>query len=145
MDIETEAVDPFVEFAFLADAVQALQGKLYVLGGGWDTLFVSSFPVRHPTLAIGIRLRIPWSRAGETVRIGVDLQDEDGARVLPGPELTHEVRVKRPEGLPHGTDIGLVRSFTFNNLSFTKPGAYSFVISVNGEVRSRLRFSVRSR
>src|SRR5690606_5229563 len=29
---------PGVDFALLADAVQVLQGKLYVLGGGWNTL-----------------------------------------------------------------------------------------------------------
>jgi hypothetical protein len=143
VDIETEAVNPAVDFALLADAVQALSGKLYVLGGGWDILTLSSFPARHPSLAIGIRVRVPWSRADEEIRIGVDLQDEDGRRVLPGPELVHEIKVRRPEGLPQGSDIGLVRSFTFNNLLFESPGAFSFVISINGEVSARLRFSVR--
>jgi hypothetical protein len=143
VDIESEAVGPAVDFALLADAVQALSGKLYVLGGGWDILTLASFPARHPSLAIGIRVRVPWSRADETLRIGVDLQDEDGRRLLPGPELIHEVKVHRPAGLPQGSDIGLVRSFTFNNLLFEGPGAFSFVISINEEVASRLRFSAR--
>jgi hypothetical protein len=143
VDIETEAVGPAVDFAILADAVQAVSGKLYVLGGGWDILTLTSFPSRHPSLAIGIRVRVPWSGADEALRIGVDLQDEDGKGLLPGSELVHEVTVHRPAGLPQGSDIGLVRSFTFNNLLFEGPGAFSFVISINGEVASRLRFSVR--
>jgi hypothetical protein len=145
VDLEAESVRPAIDFAFLADAVHALQGKLYVLGGGWDTLFVSEFPARHPSLAIGLRIRVPSSWAGGVLRVGVDLQDEDGARVLPGPELVHEVKIAPPEGPSAGTDIGLVRSFSFNNLVFTKAGANSFVISLDGEVRLRLRFMVRSR
>jgi hypothetical protein len=39
----------------------------------------------------------------------------------------------------------VVRSFTFNNLRFDHEGAYSFVISVDDEPVSRLRFSVRAR
>jgi hypothetical protein len=39
----------------------------------------------------------------------------------------------------------LIRSFTFNNLQFTGEGAYSFVISVDDEPVSRLRFTVRQR
>jgi hypothetical protein len=43
------------------------------------------------------------------------------------------------------TDFGLIRSFTFNNLLFRKEGSYSFVISVDDEPVSRLRFAVRAR
>ena len=43
------------------------------------------------------------------------------------------------------TDYGLIRSFTFNNLLFQSEGSYSFVISVDDEPLSRLRFSVRAR
>jgi hypothetical protein len=43
------------------------------------------------------------------------------------------------------SDFGVVRSFTFNNLQFAREGAYSFVISVDGDPVSRLRFTVRER
>jgi hypothetical protein len=39
----------------------------------------------------------------------------------------------------------LIRSFTFNNLLFQREGSYSFVISVDNEPVSRLRFAVRAR
>lgn len=138
-------IRPSVDFALLADAVQASQGKLFVLGGGWDTLFVRSFPARHASLGIGMRVRVPWSWADQVVVISVDLQDEDGARVLPSDPLTHGIRVARPEGFPEGTDVGLVRAFTFNNLVIPHEGAYSFVISLNQVVADRLRFNVRLR
>lgn len=129
----------------LADAVQAVRGKLFVLGGGWDTLWVRGFPARHPTLAIGLRLRVPVSWGKETLKLSVELQDVDGSGLLPQP-LSHDIRLPTSEQRPSGaTDLGVIRSFTFNNLVFRREGPYSFVISVDGEPVSRLRFSVRQR
>lgn len=145
MEQDDTDIKPTTDFALLADAVQVVQGKLYVLGGGWDTLFVSEFPARYPSLGVGLRVRVPWSWTNQVLVIGVDLQDEDGGRVLPAPPLAQGVKVTRPKGIPEGSDIGIARSFTFNNLSFPHEGAYSFVISLNQEVASRLRFAVRQR
>lgn len=143
--MEPDEIEPAVDFALLADAVQVVQGKLYVLGGGWDTLFVGSFPARYPALGVGLRLRIPWSWTDQVVVLGIDLEDADGTRVLPTPPLTQGVKVGRPSGAAEGDDIGVARSFTFNNLTFPAEGPYSFVISLNGEPASRLRFAVRAR
>lgn len=143
--VTTEEIKPTVDFALLADAVQVVQGKLYVLGGGWDTLFVTQFPARYPTLGLGLRVRVPWSWTDQVLVIGVDLQDEDGGRVLPTPPVAQGVKVARPQGIPEGSDVGVARSFTFNNISFPSAGAFSFVVMLNHEVASRLRFSVRPR
>lgn len=144
VDFETD-IRPTIDFALLADAVQVVQGKLYVLGGGWDTLFVGDFPARHPSLGIGLRIRVPWSWTDRQITVGVDIQDEDGGRVLPTRPLRQGLRVTRPTGIPDGSDIGISRSFTFNNLTFPAEGAHSFVITLDDDVVSRLRFSVRKR
>lgn len=140
-----DEIQPGVDFALLADAVQVLQGKLYVLGGGWNTLFVAGFPARHPSLGVGLRVHVPWSWTDRSIRIGIDLQDEDGARVLPGPAISQTVKVSRPQGMPDGSDVVLARSFTFSNLVFPRPGGYSFVISLDDEPADRLRFTVLER
>ncbi len=137
-----DSLGPTVDVALLADAVQAVRGKLYVLGGGWDTLWVRSFPARHPSLAIGLRIRVPSSWGEDVLKVAVELQDADGAPMLPQP-LAHTVRLPTSSG--GSTDFGLIRSFTFNNLLFQGEGSYSFVISVDDEPLSRLRFAVRSR
>lgn len=138
-------IAPQVDFALLADAVQVLQGKLYVLGGGWNTLFVADFPARHPSLGVGLRVRVPWSWTDRPLKIGIDLQDEDGARILPGPPIVQGVKVSRPVGMPDGSDVVLARSFTFNNLVFPRAGAYSFVLTLDDEPADRLRFNVLRR
>ncbi len=145
MDTPPDALGPTVDVALLADSVQAVRGKLYVLGGGWDTLWVPRFPARHPTLAIGLRLRVPVTWSSEVINLAVELQDEDGKGLLPRP-LSHDIRLPTTSPRqPVGTDYSLIRSFTFNNLRFEHDGPYSFVISVDGDPVSRLRFSVRER
>lgn len=144
MDLAPDSLGPTVDVALLADAVQAVRGKLFVLGGGWDTLWVRTFPARHPSLAIGLRLRVPSSWGEEFLEVSVELQDADGASMLAQP-LAHTVRLPTHSHASATTDFGLIRSFTFNNLVFRKEGSYSFVISVDNEPVSRLRFSVRAR
>ena len=141
----TNEIVPGVDFALLADAVQVLQGKLYVLGGGWNTLFVAEFPARHPSLGVGLRVRVPWSWTDRPLKIGIDLQDEDGGRVLPGAPISQVVKVSRPIGMPDGSDVVLARSFTFNNLVFPRSGSFSFVISLDDDPTDRLRFTVLER
>ncbi len=135
---------PQVEFALVADAVQAVAGKLYIIGGGWDTLFVRSFPARHPTLGIGIRIRIPWSDL-DTFTLAVDLVDEDGSSLFKGKRLEQRIKVNRPSTMPAGGDMGIVRAFTFNNLVFPKEGGYAFGILVDDNEVSRMRFRLRYR
>ncbi len=145
MDSPPDLLAPGIDVALLADAVQAVRGKLFILGGGWDTLWVQRFPARHPSLAIGLRLRVPVSWASDSLQLSVELQDADGHSLLPHP-LSHKIAI--PPGTqhpPNASDFGLIRSFTFNNLMFESEGSYSFVISVDDEPVSRLRFSVRAR
>jgi len=144
MDTPPDSLGPTVDVALLADAVQAVRGKLFILGGGWDTLWVARFPARHPSLAIGLRLRVPVSWNERSLKLSVELQDEDGKSLLPSP-LAHDIRLPDPRHAGDTTDFGLIRSFTFNNLRFEKEGPYSFVISVDDQPVSRLRFTVRAR
>jgi hypothetical protein len=144
MDRAPDSIGPTIDVALLADAVQAVRGKLFVLGGGWDTLWVRSFPARHPSMAIGLRLRVPTSWRADVLDLSVDLQDADGAPLMAKP-LSHQVKLPPNPPLSPATDFGVVRSFTFNNLLFAVEGSYSFVITVDGELVSRLRFMVRAR
>lgn len=145
LDSTPDGLGPNVDVALLADSVQAVRGKLFVLGGGWDTLWVPRLPARHPSLAIGLRLRVPVSWQSETLRLSVELQDADGKALLPRP-LGHEIKLPpKPSHPPGASDFGLIRSFTFNNLRFDGEGAYSFVISVDDQPVSRIRFMVRVR
>lgn len=143
--IEDPTLEPSVDFGLIADSVQAVAGKLFVMGGGWDTLWVRQLPARHHSLGIGLRLRIPWTYADQKIELTIDLQDEDGKSIFQSGPLRHNFTVRRPDGLPDGSDIGAVRAFTFNNVPFMKAGGFSFLISIDGTERKRIRFYVRHR
>lgn len=134
---------PSVEFALLADGVQATGGKLFVLGGGWDTIWVRDFPARHHSMGIGTRIRVPWSSEPQSFEFTVDLVDEDGKPIFD--TIRHSLTARPPRGVPDGFEHGVVRAFTFNNVPFETAGEYSFVMSIDGAEAGRLRFSVRKR
>ncbi len=144
-EIGLSGLKPSVEFAFLADAVQVVGGKLFALGGGWDQLLVSQFPTRHSSMGIGLRVTFPRGWDKSPVAMGVDLQDQDGSSVLGSRMPQRKLPVKSPPGLSPGSVFGYPMAFTFNALPFDSPGDYSFVIYLDGEPVHRLRFTVRER
>jgi hypothetical protein len=49
--------------AMLADAAVVERGKLYVHGGGWDSISVDVFPAAHPTLAVVLIVQLEYFEA----------------------------------------------------------------------------------
>lgn len=146
MDLsEDPTLAPAVDFGLIADSVQAVGGKLFVLGGGWDTLTVRAFPARHHTLALGLRIEVPWTYDGRIVRLEIDLQDEDGRSLFSGGAVRHQFPVRRTPSTADGEAIGTVQAFTFNHVPFRKAGGYAFVVSLDDVERKRIRFRVRQK
>lgn len=137
-------IRPVVDLAMVADAVQVAQGKLFVLGGGWNTLLVRSFPAKHPVMAVAVLVKVPWSWAERVITIELDLEDGDGARLFPT-SIRQRLTVNKPPGMPHGSDIVVPRSFTISNLVLRQPGGYSFIVSIDGRVAERVRFNAVER
>ena len=76
----------------LADAAQNADGKLYVLGGGWDVINTAQFPLQLPQVSLVVKLVIPWNEANRQHEFRVDLDDEDGGAVLPQPRSSARSR-----------------------------------------------------
>jgi hypothetical protein len=72
--------NPFVEFLVLADRAEALNGKLYLMGGGWDRLMVADFgDPQSIWFAVGVV--VPWSATNEEHRVTVILSNQDEIEV----------------------------------------------------------------
>jgi hypothetical protein len=116
--------------AMLADAATALNGKLYVHGGGWDSLMVRQFPAAHPSMALAVLLSADATEAPGTGEFRVQLVDEDGndtgvgaaaaLGLAPGPFSKAGQRSLVPIAVP------------FNEIRFEKPGTYEFRMFWNG-------------
>ncbi len=144
---QTAGMDPTrvgVDFAVLADAAHAMAGKLYVLGGGWDVLRVARFPAIHHTMAIGMRISVPWTETDREIEMAVMLVDEDGTELFDRGPVRHKFRVRRPPALPEGSAIGVVRALTLNMIRFPREGSYSYQLTIDGVDVSRIPFRVAS-
>lgn len=112
--------------ALLADAARIENGKLYIYGGGWDTITVASFPTMHPTMSLAWILRIEYDEALSDIPIMVELIDEDGSPL--GPRLEGVINTGHAPRQQRGTPSFIPQTFTLNLLQFEKPGTYSFRI-----------------
>lgn len=131
----------------LADAAQESNGKLYVMGGGWS--IAGPGPV---TMALAIKIEVPWDQANKRHHWRALLQTEDGEPVvLPSPggeqsvEITGEFEVGRPPGHIEGTPLDLPLAINVSNLPLP-PGRYEwrFTIDDDAEPDWHVAFRVRS-
>lgn len=142
--------------AFLADSAEAVEGKIYALGIGWNTIHARAFPVIHPRVAIGVIIHVPYTATNQMHRITLHLQTQDQVRVPLGErpsadgegldvvgELSGQFNVGRPPLLPPGDEQVVALAMTINGLRFTKPDLYSWVISIDGAEVRRLPMRVQ--
>lgn len=130
----------------LADAAQEVNGKLYVLGGGWSVTGPDL-----PPMSLAIKLDVPWSAANLPHQFEIVLVDTDGRPVSTGgggPDVRVDgsFEVGRPVGLLAGSDIDF--AFAVNVPPFPlQPGRYAWQLSIDGVTQEDwLRpFQVRAR
>ena len=132
-----------VDFLIVADAAQAVGGKLYVMGGGWSQLWLKEFPGRPAVpIAVALGLRVPWSRTNETFGFALELRDADGGRVGDEPAVSGRFEQGRPPGLTPGSDQRVLMAFPVGAV-FPTPGRYRFEVVVDERVVGETTIEVR--
>jgi len=132
----------------LADAAQAVGGKLYILGGGWSV--TGPGPV---SFAVAIKLDVPWDVADFEHVFRLELLDADGARVrfaMPQGEqdllcLDGAFNSGRPDELKPGTAVDGAIALNFGGCPIPSGGRYELRLWIDGETRDdwRIPFSTR--
>lgn len=141
--IETITAGIRVDCFMLADAAQESGGKLYVLGGGWDTVFAPALPIRPHSLAVVAKLSVPWTEANRPRAFRIEVRDPDtGLDTLPRP-LEGQFNVGRPVAALPGDDLTIVAAITMNGVEFHKTGTYSFRLLIDGEEHAVTKLSAR--
>lgn len=110
----------------LADAADVQGGKLYIHGGGWDSISVESVPATHPSMALTLIIRIEYAEALKDIPFLVELLDEDDAPL--GPRLEATINVGHPPGSRPGAPTFLPFQWTLTMLSLPRSGGYRFRI-----------------
>ncbi len=123
-------------FLLLCDYSEAVNGKLYLTGGGWNVLRLPELP-HEWSFSIGLGIDVAYHETNEAHELVVGVQDPDGLEL--GDGLTANFETGRPPGLPQGQEQRLVMSIAAT-ATFATPGPHAAVVQVNGEELGRARF-----
>ncbi len=133
----------------LADAVQAVAGKLYVLGGGWSIIGPEPTPS-----AIAIKVEVPWDEGNKKHSFRLALIDADGRAVMaPTPigdtpvEIAGEFEAGRPAGLKPGTPLDVVLALNIGPLPLQAESRYVWRCWIDERTREdwEVSFSTRTK
>jgi hypothetical protein len=120
-----------VPYAFLADYAMAHpDGKIYVVGGGLDTLFAASVPVIHPQMSLVAKIAFRPAECGRQHVIEIHALDNDGTAFLPVANM--QIVPQRNEQAP---TFPTTFQFVWNiqSLSLPAEGEYAFSILVDSQ------------
>ena len=131
----------------LADAVQAVSGKLYVLGGGWSITGPDPVPS-----ALALKIDVPWDEGNKKHRFRLALVDADGRPVMaPGGqsavEVAGEFEAGRPAGLRPGTPLDVVLALNIGPLLLEADSRYVWRAWIDEQTREdwEVGFSTRAK
>ncbi len=128
-----------VEWIVLADYAETVNNKLYLMGGGWETLTVNTrFPVQHPC-GIAVAFSVPWNETNQVHDIAVEIADEDEGPPLAA--INGQLEVGRPPGIRLGQPQRI--QFALNlMLELPRAGVYVVKARVEGQELDRTQFIV---
>ena len=130
----------------LADYAEAVNGKLYVMGGGWSITRPEPGP-----MGIAIKIEVPWDEANRSHRLQLALLDADGKAVLGPDEKPIEVRgefeVGRPPGLAPGTPLDFVVALNLPRGELPASRRFEWRLSIDDETQQDwyVQFSTRAK
>ena len=127
-----------IDYAVLADHAEVVGNKLYLMGGGWDTVGANEAPA-PVRLAIAAGVRIEWDETNVPIPVLITIDDDDAQEVL---RLQAEVNMGRPPGLPAGSSQ-LSQVAATVQVSLPRFGGYRVNVIAGGgesEVRRELPF-----
>jgi hypothetical protein len=125
-----------IGFLMLADHAESVNGKLYMVGGGWNVLRLPELP-HEWGFHIALGLDVGWSETNQPHNLSVVIHDPDGVEL--GEGLSADFETGRPPGMPAGQDQRLVMSIG-TTATFSAAGPHAAVVHVNDEEIGRARF-----
>ncbi|MBI2767508.1 MAG: hypothetical protein HYX53_16555 [Chloroflexi bacterium] len=131
-----------IEYALIADYAEAVAGKLYLMGGGWDSYTAPELPAQL-RLAVAVGVRFGWEETNQQAPVIITVQDDDGAEIV---RLEGAMNVGRPAHLPPGS-TQLAQLAANMPVTAQKHGGYRVVIVAGKDeaaVERRLPFRVLS-
>ncbi len=131
-----------IDLLLLCDHAEVVNGKLYVLGGGWtQTVRIIAPPAAGapatelpPTqFAIAVSLLIDWEEAGGVLPVRIGIEDQAGHALL---AVTGQLTAGRPPTPTPGLALRSTLAMPVA-LVFPHPGVYRARVDIPGQESSR--------
>ena len=120
--VEEVEIDCFV----LADWAEAINGKLYIQGAGWDRTVLK--PNQSADFFIAASFLVPWSLTNRQHEFAMSIESEDGVPVAPA--LTGAFTVGRPPDARPGQRFRSPIAVRCG-MKFPGPGLYRVAMALN--------------
>ena len=125
-----------IEYALLADAAQAVGGKVFVLGGGWNLFRAANYPA-PVHLAVAMGLGFTSDEVGIKYPLNVVIADEAGVPIIPEMKGQVETGQLAPD-VPKTASVKIPVAININ-MSLPHPGTYAVVVTA-GSSKAQLSF-----
>lgn len=125
----------------LCDHAEAVNGKLYINGGGWNLLFAPDVPVNF-TLAVLVE--VPWDQTNVRHTLVAELLTADGDPVKiedNAIRLEGGFEIGRPPGLKAGMTLNAPMALAIQGIALAA-GGYEWRLFVDAEQVARKPFRV---
>lgn len=125
----------------LCDFAEAINGKLYMMGAGWNVLFAVNQPVNT---SIAVLVEVPWDETNRRHQLSVELLTDDGEPVegQGQPVVARgEFEIGRPPGVKPGSSFNAPFVWTFNSLVLAA-GSYAWHVAIDVQPIARRAFVV---
>lgn len=130
-----------IEYALIADYAEIVAGKLYVMGGGWDSTTAPEVPAGI-RMAVAVGVRLGWEEANTAIPVEMTVHDDDAQELV---RVNGAVQVGRPaDQTPGSTQLAQIAI----NLQLSLPtfGGYRVrVVAGGGHVSRELPFRLARR
>jgi hypothetical protein len=127
-----------IDYLLLADAAQVQNGKLFLIGGGWDRVQFPSFPSQVP-VGVALGVRVPPHDTGVRHTFVITAHGENDQELF---KVEGEFELHKPAGTP--ADFSQLFQIAVQaSLVLAADGRYSIEANVDdGKARKTVAFFV---
>ena len=119
-----------IDYLLLAEHAEVTGSKLYLMGGGWDTMNVADVPA-NVRLSLAAGVRVDWDETNATIPMVVRVDDDDAQEVF---RLNGQMNVGRPPQIPTGTSQLSQMTFVMQ-IQLKSAGGYRITLVAGNEER----------
>jgi hypothetical protein len=128
-----------ISVLLLADRAEVSQGKLYIMGGSFDTCVAASLPA-PVQFGVALVIRVPWNETNEKHDLALQIVTADGQSIA---EMKMAFNTGRPSFLGKGDEQRVPFAIPQISLALPSFGTYVVRTTVNGQPGPMVPFHVR--